>query len=219
MKKLLLTFLITIHIGIASQAQQVEDGIKALYYERYNEATTILNKIVANNPKDAKAIYWLGQAYLQNKDIAIKDGIEKTQTLYQSGLNHLFNEPILVVGMGEIDLLHDNNITLAKQKFDQAVLTSKNNPDILNAIGRASSAGDKQTGDPAYAIELLKKAKIGEPKNPDINYNLALNYLKIGDKQKAIDALLESTRTNPQYAKGFYELARMDNLSCRILRN
>ncbi len=210
MKKLVLTILIVSFLTNAVSAQKTEDGIQALYYQRYTQAQSILEKISNTNPKDGKAVYWLGQVYLQNPTIAQKDRIEKAKNLYQSGLSRMFNEPYLLVGMGEIDLWENNNIASAKQKFDQAVLSSKNNPGILNAIGRANAIGESNIGDPAYAVELLKNAQTIDAKNPDINYNLARNYLKIpGSTQAAIEALLEATKQDPHYAKALYELGKI----------
>lgn len=209
MKKWLFTFIIVIGASRILSAQNLEEGIKALYYERYSSAQNILERIVQSNSKDAKAAYWLGQVYIHNPNIS--DGIAKAKTIYQKSLQDNFNSAYLLLGMGEIDLLTDNNIAAAKQKFEQAILSSKNDPDILNAIGRANAAGSKLVGDPGYAIELLKKATVADTKNPDIDYNLAVNMLKLDAsfKQPAIDALNDATKRNPTYAKAFYEIGKI----------
>ena len=91
-------------IGIALlsnvlKAQTIEEGRKFLYYERYKSAKAVFEKLVAANPANVDAAYWLGQALIgadDNKDIA------GAKALYQKTLMANSNSPILLAGMGHI---------------------------------------------------------------------------------------------------------------------
>src|SRR6185369_2932982 len=80
-------------------AQSVEQGRKFLYYERYKSARENLEKVLAANPNDINAAYWLGQVLLEQKDsVAAKN-------LYQKMLTQNGNAPLLLAGMGQIELM------------------------------------------------------------------------------------------------------------------
>ncbi|PZP48197.1 MAG: hypothetical protein DI598_10200, partial [Pseudopedobacter saltans] len=209
MKKWLFTLIIVLTTNLVLFAQNLETGIKALYYEKYSEAQSILETIVNKNPNDTKAAYWLGQVYLQNNNFP--DRITKAKQIYQESLSKNFNSPYLLVGMGEIDLLTNNDIPSAKQKFEQAILSSKEDPDILNAVGRANASGKNTTGDPSYSIEILKKTAMQDPKNPDIEYNLALNSLKLNpnDQKTDIDYLLKAITLDNKYSKAYFTIGKI----------
>ncbi len=191
-------------------AQSVEDGVKFLYYEKNKSAKETLQKIVTSNPKDAKAIYWLGQAYLANEDIA------GAKALYQKALTDGVNDAWIWVGMGHVELLENGDINSAKQKFEQAITATKGkkgneDPAILNAIGRANADGNSQQGDPLYGIEKLKRAAQLDPKNLNILINLGICYLKLGTEHggEAVEAFRNAAAINPQYAAAYYRMGKV----------
>jgi hypothetical protein len=47
-----------------TQSQTLEDGKKMLYYERYQSARNIFQKLVEANPQQVEAIYYLGQSMI-----------------------------------------------------------------------------------------------------------------------------------------------------------
>ncbi len=196
--------------SVFTKAQSVEDGINFLYYGKNKSAKDALQKVVAKNPKDGRAVYWLGQALMAYGN----DDLAGAKTLYQNTLNSGVNDPYILVGMGQLDLIN-GDVNAAKQKFEQAITQSKGkkgeNPDVLNAIGRANAYGGNKIGDPAYAIEKLQRAKQLNPKDPDIDINLGVNYLKQGSEKggDAVQAFQDATVLNPKYAAGF---ARIGNI-------
>ena len=46
------------------QAQSIQEGVNHLYAERYKSAKDVFDKMVATNPNNLEAVYWLGQTYL-----------------------------------------------------------------------------------------------------------------------------------------------------------
>ena len=168
-----------------------------------------MEKAVAANPKDADAIYWLGQAYLNNENVA------KAKAVYQKALQEGVNDPLVWVGMGHVELLEGKKDE-ARQRFEAAITNSKgkknrDNPDILNAIGRANADGASTVGDPMYAIELLRRAAAVDPKNPEIPVNIGINYLKLGNDRggDAYGAFEDALRIDPSYARANYRLGKI----------
>lgn len=213
MKKTVFMIFALVFATAFTMAQSVDDGIKALYYEKNQTAENILQQVVNKNPKDAYAIYWLGQAYIQDENV------KQAQALYQKALNDGINDPWIWVGMGNIDLWN-GDVNAAKQKFEQAITATtptrgryKGEPDakILDAIGRANAQGPSKMGDPQYAIEKLKQAKQLDPNNPDIDINLGINYLKLGPNYggQAVEAFRDATTIDPKYAAAYSRIGRV----------
>ena len=179
MKKTTLTILAVALATSFAISQTVDEGIKFLYYERVKSAKESLEKVVASKPKDALSIYWLGQAYLADNNIT------GAKALYQKALADGVNDPWIWVGSGHVELLENGDVNSAKQKFEQAITSTKGkkgieNADILNAIGRANADGSSLQGDPSYGIEKLKRAQEINKTDPDIDINLGTCYLKQG---------------------------------------
>jgi len=212
MKKSFLLIACIVFATAYTMAQSVDEGIKFLYYGKDKSAKDVLQKVVDKNPKDGRAVYWLGQALLSYGN----DDIAGAKTLYQNALNSGVNDPYILVGMGEIEMIEGGDANAAKQRFEQAITMSKNkkgqeNPDILNAIGRANAYGGNKIGDPAYAVEKLKRAAELDPKNPDIAINLGVNYLKMGSDKggEAVTAFQDATTRDPKYAGGFMRIGNV----------
>lgn len=210
MKKTILTMLAFALATSFATAQSVDDGIKFIYYQKLSSAKDALQKVVASKPKDAYSIYWLGQAYLQD------DQLDSAKAVYQKALNDGVNDPWLWVGMGHIQILDSNNVNSAKQKFEQAITSTKGkkgveNADILTAIGRAMADGSSQQGDPQYGIDKLTRAAQIDKTNPDIDIQLGICYLKQGSEKggAAVEAFTDATRRSPQYAAAYHRIGKI----------
>jgi tetratricopeptide (TPR) repeat protein len=208
MKKLTFLFLAVLLSGKLLLAQTLDEAKRFLYYDRVTSAKNDLRKIIASDKKNAEAVYWLGQAYLKTDDV------DSAQQVYQQALNNGMNDPWILVGMGHVELLQGKK-DAAKQRFEQAINNSKTrkgeNPDILNAVGRANADGPSTVGDPAYAIEKLKRAAELKPNDPDIYVNLGINYLKLGNDRggDAYEAFNNALKIDPNYARAKYRLGKI----------
>ncbi|HEX5151514.1 MAG TPA: tetratricopeptide repeat protein [Parafilimonas sp.] len=213
MKKIILPLFTLLSISSIVSAQSIDDGKKFLIYERFTSAKQVFQKLIASDPKNAQAIYWLGQAYIAN------DQLDSAKVLYQNALTAGVNDPWLWVGSAHVDVLQGGDINAAKQKFEQAITattTTKGrnkgpNPFLLNAIGRAMAGGGSTQGDPNYGIDKLKQAAQIDPKNPEIYVNLGLCYRKLGGEQggQAFEAFRQATVIDPQYARAYYLIGRI----------
>ena len=89
--------------------------------------------------------------------------------MYQKTLQANPNDALMMIGIGQIELMEGNK-TDARNRFETAINNTKKRdlPDILYAVGRANI--DPKNGDILYGIEKLKQAAERDKKNPDI-YN------------------------------------------------
>jgi len=193
-----------------SSAQSIDEGKTFLYYERYESAKTVFQKILSSEPNNEEAAYWLGQAYLRNNDRTEKD-IAAAKALYQEKLQANPNAPLLVAGMGQIALIN-NQRQEARNQFETAISISKGKDiDVLNAIGYANGNPDSKNGDPAYAIEKLRQAsEIKKFKDPDVLVNLGDAYRKLSaDGGNAILSYEAALKLVPNYARAKYRIGKV----------
>lgn len=194
--------------GTSQLPPTIAQAQKNLYHGRTTTAKQSLQQHISSNPKDAQAIYWLGQTYLA------MDSIGGARQVYQNGLNSGVNDPLIWVGMGHVESLQGNK-NAARQRFEAALTASTKNKnedaDILNAIGRANADGPANTGDPAYAVQLLKRAVTSNPNNADAYVNLGINYLKMGPDQggNAYEAFNNAIKVDPNNARAKFRLGKI----------
>lgn len=204
-------FLLT--MGVV-QAQSVADGVKSLNAQRYQGAKATFEKIIAANPNDIDANYWLGQTLLEMKDVAA------AKAVYEKALTASSNAPLISVGMGQVDLTQ-GRINEARQRFEEAITKTaskkSNDPVILNAVGRAITnvyTDKDKKGDINFAIEKLKEASEQKLKDnqllADIYINLGNALRKARPGEGGGDAYLNYQKaidTKPDYALGYYKMA------------
>lgn len=205
MKKSALAFFFAAILSVAALAQSVQEGVNHFYAERFESAKSTFQKLLASNPNNLEATYWLGQTLILSGDV------NAARDLYQKSLAANGNAPIIMVGMGHIHLL-DGKKAEARQLFEQAITASKsrrnNDPNILSAIGRANVQAytdKKPLGDVDYAISKLNEAAQINPNNPDVFLILGNAYRK---KHSGGDAIL-AYRKAGNYAPALYRTAML----------
>lgn len=237
MRKLSISLLLTVTcIGGKVTAQTVEQGKQFLYYERYKSAQDAFEKVLAANPNNIDAVYWLGQTMIHRKDTRDTAG---AKALYQKMLTTNGNAPLLLVGMGHVELLYGNT-TDSRQRFETAIsLTKEKDVNVLNAVGYANV--DAKAGDANYAIQKLNLAaetkhfnnaetyvllgdayrKLLDGGNAVTNYNKAVGldpklaeakmkigiiYLTQNNRDYFLPAFEEATKIDPAYAPAYQQL-------------
>ncbi|MEP7251792.1 MAG: tetratricopeptide repeat protein [Ginsengibacter sp.] len=204
MKKIsLLTSLII--LGNVLFAQSIDDGKKFLNYERYTSAQDVFQKLLTANPNDVEAAYWLGQTYLQNQDNVDSVAAKK---VYQKTLQANPNAPLMLVGMGEIDIMEGRKDE-ARNKFETAINMTKkrDREDILLPVGRANI--DPKNGDTQYAIAKLTEAADMDKKNADIQIALGDAYRKLIDGANATVAYQNAMSLDPKNARAPFMIGRI----------
>jgi len=188
-------------------AQTLQEGVNHLYADRFKNAEQTFQKLLAANPNNADATYWLGQTYLD------KDDNDAARQLYDKALAANGNNPLLMTGKGHV-LLIDKKIDEARQQFESALTVSRtkkgDDPIILNAIGRANV--DAKEGNLTYAVEKLEMALQRDPKNADIALNLGNAYRKKDPGQgggRAFENYQKASQINPNFAYPYVRIAAL----------
>jgi tetratricopeptide (TPR) repeat protein len=189
-------------------AQTLDEGKKFLYYERFNSAKDVFQKILKADPNNEEAIYYLGQSMILPDDFSLKD-IAEAKAMYQSKLS-ISNSQLLMAGIGHIELL-EGKIQDARNHFEAAIsLSQGKNIAVLNAIGFANGNPDAKNGDANYAIDKLKQATLIKKFNdPEVLVNLGDAYRKNDDGGNAIQSYQAALALNPKYARANYRIGKL----------
>jgi len=205
MKSKFAVFAVALLISTSVMAQNLSEGINHMYAQRYKSAVSTFESLISKNPNNIEATYWLGQAYIAMDDSA------GAKAHYEKALMANGNAPLLLVGMGHVEL-YFNKKDEARQRFETALSISKsrkgNDPDILNAIGRANV--DSRNGDVVYAIAKLNEAVTRDDSkkpNPDIFLNLGNAYRKAHDGSNAVVSYNKALEADPNFAPAIYRKA------------
>jgi len=183
-------------------AQSVEQGRKFLYYERHKSAKDVLDKVLASNPNNIEATYWLGQVLIDMKDSAA------AKALYQRALGTNGSAPLLLAGMGQIELM-EGKTNDARQRFESAISLSKNKDiEVLNAIARANV--EAKAGDATYAVEKANVAtQVKGFKDPETYLLLGDAYRKNIDGGGAVTAYTKALGLNNKLAAAKYKIGKV----------
>ena len=100
-------------------AQTVQEAKKFIYYGRTQSAKDALEKVVAGNPADAEAVYWLSQVHLSQNNIQDARTVLSKSMTGANGSN-----PLLLAGMGHVEL-SEGKANEARQRFETAISLSK----------------------------------------------------------------------------------------------
>ncbi|HEY5407889.1 MAG TPA: tetratricopeptide repeat protein [Ginsengibacter sp.] len=194
-----------IFLGNTLFAQSIDDGKKFLDYEKYTSAQNVFSKLVAANPNDIEAVYWLGQTYIKNDE---NPDTAAAKALYQKALQANPNTPLLMVGMGEIALMEGQKAD-ARNKFEAAMSIPKKKelPEIQEAVGRANV--DTKSGDPVYAIGLLNQAADKDKKNSEVQILLGDAYRKMIDGANATTSYTNALAIDPKSARADFMIGRI----------
>jgi len=195
------------------KAQSIQEGKNDLDAGRVKNAISNFDKMIAVNPNDIEAIYWLGQAYLDNDEIA-GSRIKKTKELYEKGLQTSANAPLLLAGLGHIELL-ENKTNDARQHFETALSMTRTkkgeDQNIVLAVARANV--DAKSGDFNYAIDKLKAGIDNKgDKNPELFLQLGNAYRKAKPGEGGGDAFenyKKALAINPAYSLANLRLAKL----------
>jgi len=193
-------------MGNALFAQSIKEGKQFLNRERYQSAEGVFQQILAKEPNNTEAAYWLGQTYLDNDRAYIDTAAAKA--LYQKMLQANPNDGLLMIGMGEINLMAGNK-DAARNQFETAINNSKKRdlPDILYAVGRANI--EPNNGDFLYGIQKLQQAAEKDKKNPEIYNEIGLGYWKLHDGGNATANFQTALSLDPTDAMASFYIGRI----------
>ncbi len=201
LKSLSVTAVAVLALSFHIMAQTVQDGLKNLDAERYNDAEKIFNQLVSTTPT-AENYYYLGYFYLNLQDGQMD--LEKAKDAFGkgAGLDAKRPDPLCRVGLATVKYL-SGDATGAKADFDLIKKDTKNkNSDVFFRIGEAYTLSEK-INDPAEAI-LNIQAGLDLQKvknNPDYYIAMAQAYLTKNDGGPAMTALENAKAIGQKLAK------------------
>src|ERR1700753_1664527 len=190
-----------------ASAQAVDQGRKFLYYQRYKSAKETFEKVLASNPNNIDAVYWLGQTMMLDPDL--KDSVG-AKALYQKALQTNGSAPLLLVGIGNTEL-REGKTADAKTHFETAIsLTKAKDINILNAVADANANPEIRAGDPTYAIEKLNLAtQVKNFNNPETYLIMGDAYRKLVDGGSAVQSYQKALTLDPKLAAAQYRIGRI----------
>lgn len=204
-----LLVLTALFLSNAMKAQTIEAGKKFMYYERYQSAKSEFQKLIAANPNNTEAIYWLGIATMSEGEFGTKE-LNEAKELYRKALETNPNIPLLIAGMGNIEL-REGKTQDARNRFETALSLSKNlDLEVLTAVGMANSDFENKNGDPNYAIEKLKIAtKLKKFKEPSVYVYMGDAYRMLMDGGNAQISYQSALDIDPNYARALYRIGKI----------
>jgi tetratricopeptide (TPR) repeat protein len=202
--KLRLLILVAGVVGLCNVAfaQTVDQGKRFLYYSRFKSAKDVFDKILASNPNNIDAIYWQGQTLLDMKDSVA------AQDLYSKALQTNGNAPMLLAGMGGVELRFGKSQD-ARAHFETAIsLTKQKDVNVLNAV--ADNNIDAHLGDAQYAIEKLTLATNMKNFNNSETYVLLGDaYRKLIDGGNAVQSYQKALTMDPKLAEAEFKIGKI----------
>jgi Tfp pilus assembly protein PilF len=220
MMKRFFTAMVAIAAAVSVHAQTLQEALKDLQDGRLEKSQRDFEALVAKEPANAEANYWLGQVYLMRGQMPGNNPVvllAKAKEHYAKALTATSQDPLLVVAMGHIDLL-EGRPAEARSRFEAAIAASGNkknkkygSPAVLNAIVRANAAGDSKIGDTDYAIAKAAQSEEILGATPDMYTQLGVAYLKKGGEfgGKAKSSFEKALDIDPNYAPAFYRVGRI----------
>jgi len=213
MKKATITFLTAgLLLMSAVNAQTIQEGLNHLYAGRHMSAVSVFDKLLAVNPNSIDAIYWKGQAILENEEIK-SARVTDARSLYEKALQTTNGAPLIQVGLGHTELLSDKP-DKARQHFETALTMTRgkkgDDPVIETAIGRAIT--DAKGADYKYAVRLLEDAATKDPRNTETLLQLGNAYRKAGDGTGgglAFQTYKKALEVNPSFAVASLRLSKL----------
>jgi tetratricopeptide (TPR) repeat protein len=180
----------------------VDQGKKFFYYKRYKSAKDVFDKILASNPNNIDAIYWQGQTLLATKDSVA------AQELYSKALQTNGNAPMLLAGMGGVELRF-GKAQDARQHFEMAIqLTKQKDVNVLNAV--AQNNIEAPQGDLQYAIEKLTLAtNVKNFNNPATYVLMGDAYRRLIDGGNAVQAYQKALTMDANLAEAEFQIGKI----------
>jgi tetratricopeptide (TPR) repeat protein len=187
-------------------AQDIKEGKQFLTRQRYQSAENVFRQILAKDPNNTEAAYWLGQTYLDGDRAYVDTAAAKA--LYQKMLQANPNDELMMVGMGEINLMEGNK-DAARNQFEAAINKTKKRdlPEILYAVGRANIEPDN--GDFMYGIQKLQQATEKDEKNPELYNWIGIGYWKLHDGSNATANFQKALTFDPYDALASFYIGRI----------
>jgi tetratricopeptide (TPR) repeat protein len=167
----------------------LDSGKKFLAQKDYARAVLQFRNAIRANPRNAEAHYQLGAAYLEQRDWTAAYE-ELTKALELNPNHHEAQVKVITLLASARDLA---NVEKARQKAQDFLAASPDNPDVLNALATT----EFKLGKPEDAIKTLEQASSKAPQHLQTAVALAKVRLQRRDARGAERVLMEAVNHNP----------------------
>lgn len=226
----MLTILMVIFFNVVSGQKKTDNEfvldetiINILCYQKYTDAYNYLKTKLAENNQNGQYVFWQAQTELEDNEITKNNNPEiilKIQNYLKDALAKNPNDPWILLGLANLDVLNGKEFSAAQQTYDQiftsTLITKGKNkglPQIalVYGLGRFYSKISRSIGNRNYVVDKLKAESNFEPKNPWILNVLAQNYIKLNSDNggEAVSALREASNLDKKQIEPIYQLAKI----------
>lgn len=172
---------------------QFDIGLVYFYRERYDQAIQYFEKAIRLKPDYAPAVNSLGNAYLEKGEW--DNAIEAYRKIVE---DVFYGTPHFAVSNMALAYYQKKEYPQAEKYFLEAL---KLKPDFTNALGGLGMTYIAM-GRHADAVQKLERAVRGNPKLPQLHYELGRAYRGLGDRQKAREEFQRTVELAPESPMG-----------------
>lgn len=198
---------LTLAVGLAFSpalfAQSVEEGKKELYYQELKAAEQTFSKVIAGNPANGEAYYYLSQVFFSQEE-----GMLRVDSLLKTVPAEAANDPHVQVTRGQL-LLEQGKVTEADQFFTNAIAAVKKKEQPTFQILSAKAHVDAKAGDPNKALQWLTEAEGRDKKNPDLYIVRGDAYRKMANGGDAIKNYSIALDYNSKLAEAYHKIGKI----------
>ncbi len=207
MKRSILSLIFVSLVWFNAMAQNLEQGMRDLDFEKYEAARTVFRALVAKEPANGDYWYYLGQTYtnLMNLDSAAY--------AYQEGIKIAPANPANYAGLGELALMADDKVK-AKEHFDKALSFSKNRAGVYTdiraiSIVASSMVNNANTKLIEEAEQLILMGYEQDKKNYDLLVAGGDVYLEKNDGGNSATFYERAIGINPKNPKAYARVSEI----------
>ena len=205
MNRLMLkTFVMGSVVIATAQAQTLQEGLRALDFDKYESARNIFTQLTQKEPANGDNWYYLGQSYLN----LFKE--DSAQWAYNEGMKLAPNVAANYVGTGEL-LIANNKIEEAKTQFNKALSFSRGRDGMikdvktLRLVATAMVSTDNKVVD--EALNHIKNALEIAPQDYDVLIAAGDVYLEMNKGGDAATQYERAEVVDPKNPKAFTRVA------------
>jgi cytochrome c-type biogenesis protein CcmH/NrfG len=206
MKKYLLILLIVCLGAGMAFSQDIDQGQKLMYYQKWESAENTFEKVLDTDPSNVEAYYWLTKVLTEQGDLEEARKVQQRLDAYvaSSGEDKI---PLNSVSDGEI-LLREGKTQQAKGVFGKVLNETRyKKPEVMIAVAQAYL--DSKSTNYDEILELLVRAEKRSKKNPEISMLRGEVYRRLNDGGKAVQAYMQALERDNSNAEALYSIGKI----------
>ncbi|MDX1942699.1 MAG: SDR family NAD(P)-dependent oxidoreductase [Saprospiraceae bacterium] len=162
----------------------------AQYTDNQSESINQLDAALEIEPENEEALLLIGQlAELKQDFLLAKNSYEKLVEINDENADAYYRLGMVVAAQ------YPDQIEQAAKYFKKAAKYDENN---MDATYRYANLLAEQLDKPKKAIKYFEKTLKANPKHPFANYDLAMSYHRMGNKETAREYYLRAIKINPE---------------------